>query len=71
MFIPGDLVDFRKWLKYCYDTNTIKSNMKEDWIRPQMYFRILLRPGVFCVIPISRDASKIKGGVKALPDSHS
>ena len=56
MFIPGDLVDFAKWLKYYYDTNTIKPNMKEDWIWPQMYFRVLLS---VCVNPISRDASNL------------
>ena len=47
MFIPGDLVNFRKMAQILLFTNTIKSDMKEDWIWPQMYFRILLSPGVF------------------------
>ena len=29
------------------------------------------QPGGVCVIPISRDGSKIQGGAKPLPDSHS
>ena len=34
-------------------------------------FQNFAQAGGVCVIPISRDASKIQGGAKPLPDSHS
>ena len=34
-------------------------------------FQNFAQAGGVCVIPISRDASKIQGGAKLLPDSHS
>ena len=34
-------------------------------------FQNFAQAGDVCVIPISRDAGKIQGGAKPLPDSHS
>ena len=34
-------------------------------------FQKFAQAGGVCVIPISRDASKIQGGAKPLPHSHS
>ena len=53
-------------------TNTIKPNMIEELDMATDVFQNFAQAGGVCVIPISRDdASKIQGGAKPLPDSHS